>query len=461
MLAVISGLMCILAGLAHLGVITELLSKPIRYGYMNGIALTVLVGQLPKLFGFSVDGDGVLEEGVAFIQGLFAGEANWVTFVLGASTLAFILAFKRNKRFPSVLVAVVGALMVTAVFDLATRAGVSVLGVIPQGLPSFGIPRITFGDIAPLLTGALAISVVSFADTSVLSRSLAAKTGSYVDPNQEMIGLGAANVATGFFQGFSISSSASRTPVAESAGSKTQLTGVTGAVAIALLLIFAPTLLKNLPNTALAAVVISSAIGLFEINDLRRLYRIQRWEFWLSIVCFMGVAVFGPIQGILLAIIIALMEFVGDGWRPHHAVLGEAEGVKGYHDLKRYPHARLVPGLLLFRWDAPLFFANAEQFHEHVLDEINANPTPVKWIVVAAEPMTDIDITAADMLVELNNELRKAGIRFIFAEMKDPVKDHLRRFGLSDRFEDTHFYPTLDESVDAYLMVNGENQSDS
>ena len=455
MLAIFSGLMCIGAGLAHLGVITELLSKPIRYGYMNGIALIVLVGQLPKLFGFSVEGDGVLEEGLAFIKGLLAGEANWVTFALGASTLAFILAFKNSKKFPSVLVAVVGATVITGVLDLATQAGVSVLGEIPQGLPSFSIPWVQFNDIGPLLAGALAISVISFADTSVLSRSLASKTGAYVDPNQEMIGLGAANVATGFFQGFSVSSSASRTPVAESAGSKTQLTGVTGAVAIALLLIFAPTLLKNLPNTALAAVVISSALGLFEVNDLRRLYRIQRWEFWLSIVCFLGVAIFGPIQGILLAIIAALLEFVGDGWRPHYAVLARAEGVKGYHDLKRYPDARLIPGLLIFRWDAPLFFANAEQFHEQVLTEINNSPTPVSWFVVAAEPMTGIDITAADMLVDLDNELSKAGIQFIFTELKDPVRDKIKRYGLSSRFDDSHFYPTLNEAVDAYLKESG------
>ncbi len=460
MLAVFSGLMCILAGLAHLGVITELLSKPIRYGYMNGIALIVLVGQLPKLFGFSVEGDGVLQEGVAFIKGLMAGEANWVTFALGASTLVFILAFKKSKRFPSVLVAVVGAIVITSALDLAARAGVSVLGVIPQGLPSFGIPWIQLGDVWPLLAGALAISVVSFADTSVLSRSLASKTGAYVDPNQEMIGLGAANVATGFFQGFSISSSASRTPVAESAGSKTQLTGVTGAIAIALLLVFAPSLLKNLPNTALAAVVISSAIGLFEVNDLRRLYRIQRWEFWLSIACFLGVAIFGPIQGILLAIIAALLEFVGDGWRPHYAVLGRAEGVKGYHDLKRYPDARLIPGLLIFRWDAPLFFANAEQFHKQVLTEINDCPTPVSWFVVAAEPMTSVDFTAADMLVELDNELHKAGIQLIFAELKDPVKDKLKRYELSTRFDNSHFYPTLGEAVDAYLKASGVTWDD-
>jgi MFS superfamily sulfate permease-like transporter len=422
---------------------------------MNGIALTVLIGQLPKLFGFSIEGDGVLTEMAAFIQGLLAGKTNWVTLVLGASTLAFILAFRRHKRFPSVLVAVVGAMVVTAAFDLTSRAGVAVLGVLPQGLPSFAVPWIRLQDVGPLLLGAIAISVVSFADTSVLSRSLAARSGDYVNPNQEMIGLGAANVATGFFQGFSISSSASRTPVAEAAGSKTQLTGVTGAVAIALLLIFAPSLLKDLPNTALAAVVIASAIGLFEIADLRRLYRIQRWEFWLSIACFLGVAILGPIPGILMAIIIALLEYVWDGWRPHYAVLGRADGVKGYHDITRYPEARLIPGLLLFRWDAPLFFANAEQFHEQVLIEINNSPTPVRWFVVSAEPVTSVDVTAADMLADLDDELRQAGIQLVFAEMKDPVKDKLKRFGLSTRFDDHRFYSTLGQAVRVYLDSSG------
>jgi high affinity sulfate transporter 1 len=455
MLAIFTGLLCILAGIAHLGIITELLSKPIRYGYMNGIALTVLVGQLPKLFGFSVEGNGLLQELAAFLQGLRAGMTNPVTLAIGATTLIFTLATKRYHRFPGVLVAVVGATVITGFFSLASVAGVSVLGPLPQGLPSFSVPWISWQDVGPLLIGAMSIAVVSFADTSVLSRSLAAKTGAYVNPNQEMIGLGAANVAAGFFQGFSISSSASRTPVAESAGSKTQLTGVTGAIAIAVLLIFAPTLLKNLPNTALAAVVISSAIGLFEVADLRRLYRIQRWEFWLSIACFLGVAIFGPIPGILIAILIALGEFVGDAWRPHYAVLGRAEGVKGYHDIEWHPEARLIPGLVLFRWDAPLFFANAEQFKEQVLIEVNKAPAPVKWFVIAAEPLTGVDVSAADMLVELDNELQQAGIELFFAEMKDPIKEKLKQFRLRNRFDDQHFFPTIGAAVNAYLESSG------
>jgi high affinity sulfate transporter 1 len=455
MLAIFTGLLCIVAGLARLGFITELLSKPIRYGYMNGIALTVLIGQLPKLFGFSVDASGVIAELQAFIQGVLAGKINWVALAVGGSSLVILLVLKRFKRFPSVLVVVVGATVVTGVFNLASRAGLSVVGVLPQGLPTFTIPWVNLQDIGPLLVGAIAIAVVSFADTSVLSRIYATKSGAYVSPNQELIGLGAANVATGFFQGFSISSSGSRTPVAESAGAKTQLTGIVGAVAIALILVFAPSLLQNLPSTTLAAVVIVSAIGLFETKDLRRLYRIQQWEFWLSIACFLGVAIFGPIPGILFAIVVALLEFVWDGWRPHYAVLGRAEGVKGYHDITRYPEAVRIPGLVLFRWDAPLFFANAEQFHESVLDAVDESPSPVRWFVVAAEPVTSVDVTASDMLAVLDDELHQAGIQLVFAEMKDPVKDKLHRFDLYDRFGDHYFFPTVGQAVNAYLDVSG------
>lgn len=276
-----------------------------------------------------------------------------------------------------------------------------VVGPLPQGLPGFVVPWISYGDVVPVLVGGCAIALVSFADTSVLSRAYAARLGARADPNQELVGLGAANLVTGFFQGFSISSSSSRTPVAEAAGARTQLASVVGALAIAALLLVAPNLLRHLPSAALAAVVIAAAIGLVEIADLKRIYRIQRWEFWLAIVCFVGVAVLGVILGIGLAIAIAIVEFLWDGWRPHSAVLGRADGVKGYHDITRYPDARRIPGLVLFRWDAPLFFANAEFFKERVLDAVATSPTPVRWLVVAAEPVTSVDVTACDVVAEL------------------------------------------------------------
>jgi len=452
MMAVVSGLVCMLIGILRLGFVTELLSKPIRYGYMNGIALTVLISQLPKLFGFSIDAAGPLRDLARITEGILGGQVNWTSFAVGAGTLAAILLLKPYKRIPGLLLAVVAATIVVGMLNLDATAGVKVLGPLPQGLASFALPIISFAHLHDVIIGGCAVAMVAFADTSVLSRTYAAKIRTPVDPNQEMIGLGAGNLAAGLFQGFPISSSSSRTPVAEAAGAKTQLTGVVGAVAVALLLVYAPNLLKDLPSSALAAVVIAAAIGLFEFADLRRIFRIQQWEFWLSIVCFVGVAVFGVIPGIGIAIVIAVIEFLWDGWRPHFAVLGRVDGVRGYHDITRYPAARRIPGLVLFRWDAPLFFANAELFHQRVLDAIAESPTPVRRIIVTAEPVTSIDVTSADMLAELEHTLTESGIELRFAEMKDPVKDKLKRFELFDRFGAADFYPTIGSAVDAYLQ---------
>ena len=452
-MAIVSGVVCVAAGLARLGFITELLSKPIRYGYMNGIAVTVILSQLPKLLGFSVSADGPLRQAQAITAKVVDGSTNVVTFAVGGGALVLILMLKRWPRVPAMLVAVVAATVAVAVFDLGAR-GISVLGPLPQGLPAPSIPLVGVDALGPIAMGGLAVALVSFADTSVLSRTYAARLRSPVDPNQEMVGLGIANLAAGFFQGFPVSSSSSRTPVAEAAGAKTQLTGVVGAIGIALLLLFAPALLQDLPQTALAAVVIASAIGLIEVADLRRIYRIQQWEFWLSMTCFAGVAVFGAIPGIALAIVLAVIEFLWDGWRPHSAVMGRVDKVKGYHDIKRYPDARLIPGLVLFRWDAPLFFANAELFNKRVLDAVAASPTAVQWLVVAAEPVTSVDVTAADALIELDDALRASGVTMRFAEMKDPVKDKLKKFGMFERFGEAAFFATIGEAVGDYLETH-------
>jgi high affinity sulfate transporter 1 len=460
MMAVVSGAVCILAGLARLGFVTELLSTPIRYGYMNGIALTVLISQVPKLLGFSIKSEGPLRDLWAIADGILEGRTNWVAFAIGLATLTTILLLKNSKRLPGILIAVVGATIIVSALDLAGVHDVKVLGPLPQGLPGFAIPWIGYNDIIPVLIGGCAIAMVSFADTSVLSRAYAVRLGTRVDPNQEMVGLGAANLAAGFFQGFPISSSSSRTPVAEAAGARTQLTSVVGALAIALLLLVAPNLLQHLPSAALAAVVIAAAIGLIEVADLKRIYRIQRWEFWLAIACFVGVAVLGVIPGIGLAIAIAIAEFLWDGWRPHSAVLGRAYGVKGYHDMKRYPDARRFPGLVLFRWDAPLFFANAEFFRERALDAVATSPTPVRWLVVAAEPVTSVDVTACDMVAELDKALHARGIELCFAEMKDPVKDKLKRFGLFAQLGESYFFPTIGVAVSRYLEINNVKWED-
>jgi high affinity sulfate transporter 1 len=451
-LSIVTGALCIVAGLLKFGFLTDLLSKPVRYGYVNGIALTVIVGQLPKLFGFSVDAEGLIAETRAFVQGVASGNTNLTALVLGAASLAVILGFKRwLPRIPGVLVAVVGATIVVGVFDLAARAGLSVVGVLPQGFPPFTIPDVSLSDLSVLLPAAFGIALVSFADTSLLSRTFAIRAGDDVDPNQELVALGAANIGSGLFQGFAVSSSSSRTPVAAEAGAKTQLTGLVGAAAIVLMLVAFPAIVQNLPNTALAAVVVSAALSLIEVEGVRTLYRQRRSEFALSIVCFLGVALIGVISGIFLAVGLSLLVFIRRAWRPYDTVLGRVDGLKGYHDTSRYPQARLIPGLVLFRWDAPLFFANAEIFADHVTRAVRGSPTDVRWVVVAAEPVTDVDATAADAVARLMDELAESHIRLAFAELKDPVKDVLERYGLLAKIGRAYVFPTVGSAVHRYI----------
>jgi len=454
LMALVAGAFCVIAGLLRLGFITELLSKPIRYGYMNGIALTVLISQLPKLFGLKVDSEGPLRDLWHLGQALFAGQGHWPSFIVGAGSLVLILLLKPFKRIPGILIAVVLATLAVGLFNL-DQMGVKVLGQLPQGLPSFVFPWVTDIDWVEVILGGIAVALVSFADTSVLSRTYAARLKMPVNPNQEMFGLGVANLASGLFQGIPISSSSSRTPVAEAAGAQTQFTGIIGALAVTLLLLVAPNLMQHLPNSALAAVVIAAALGLFEFADLKRIFRMQQWEFWLSFTCFVGVAVFGAIAGICIAVAVSVIEFLWDGWRPHHAVLGRVDGLRGYHDVQRYPQARRIPGLVLLRWDAPLFFANAEQFQITVMAAVDASPTAVQRLVIAAEPVTSIDITSADMLAELDRALEARGVELQFAEMKDPVKDKMRQFELFEPMGEKAFHPTVGAAVDAYLEESG------
>jgi high affinity sulfate transporter 1 len=450
-MALVSGVVCILAGLLRLGFVTELLSKPIRYGFMNGMALAVLVSQLPKLLGFSIESKGPLRDLWAIAAAVLDGKVNWTAAALGGGTLAVILLVKRWTGFPGILVAVAGATAIAGGLDLAANHGVAVLGAVPQGLPGFSIPWLTAADLVPVAIGGCAVAIVSFADTSVLSRVFAARSGARVDADQEMIALGAANLASGLFHGFAVGSSSSRTAVAEAAGSRTQLTGVIGALVVAFLLLAAPLLFQYLPSAALAGVVIASAIGLFEFYDLRRIYRIQRWEFWLSMLCAAGVAVLGAIPGIGIAIGVSVLEFLWAGWRPHWAVLGRTEGVEGYHDVARYPGAHRIPGLVLFRWDAPLFFANAESFSARVQEAVEQAPLGVRRVVVAAEPVTGIDVTASDSLADLDRTLEALGVELCFAEMKDPVKDKLKRFGLFAELGAEKFFPTVEAAVVRHL----------
>ncbi len=461
MLAILSGAFCILAGIARFGFVTDLLSKPIRYGYLNGIALTVLVGQLPKILGFKVTGDNLIDETGSLIRGILNHQTNRTALVIGSVCIVVIISFKRwLPKIPGLLVAMAGTIIVVALFDLTEKTGISVVGRLPEGLPAFVMPNVSLSDIGALSTGAIAIALVSFADMSVLSRTFALRGGYKVESNQEIMALGAANIAAGLFSGFSITSSSSRTPVAETAGARTQVTNLVGSLCIALVLLLAPMLLKNLPAAALGAVVICACVSLVEIEGVWRLYRLRRGEFLLSIVCFLGVALIGVIQGIFIAVGLALLAFIWRAWRPYDAVLGRVDGLKGYHDITRHPEAKRIPGLVLFRWDAPLFFANSGIFQEHVLQAVAEAPTTVKWVVVAAEPVTDIDITAAEALAELDMDLHKAGMELCFAEMKGPVKDHLKRYGMFTKLGTENFFPTIGQAVDQYLGTHSVDWQD-
>jgi high affinity sulfate transporter 1 len=454
-LSVMTGIVCIIAGLAQLGFVTELISKPIRYGYIHGIAFTVIAGQLPALFGFSVSVADFPQEMIAFISGLFQGQANLAAVLIGAASIITIFGCKRwAPMIPGVLIAVVGSTLAVAFIGPLANAHLTVVSTLPQGLPALRLPNVSLKDLRDMFSGSIAIALVAFADTSVLSRVYSQPGGYKFDSNKDLVSLGIANIATGLFQGFSVAASASRTPVAEQAGAKTQVTGLVGALLVTLLLYFAPTLLKSMPHAALSAVVICACLGQIQISQVVRFYQLRRSEFIFSLACFLGVLVLGVIQGIFIAIGLALIAFIWRAWRPHNAILGRVDGLKGYHDVLRHPEARRIPGLVLFRWDAPLFFANAAVFEERVQQAIALAPTPTKWVVVAAEPVTDIDITAADMLAELDKILHHAGMDLCFAEMKGPVKDILKRYGLFDSFGKENFFPTIGQAVDQYLVAH-------
>jgi high affinity sulfate transporter 1 len=455
MLAILTGVVILVAGVARLGFVTELLSRPVQLGYLYGIAVTIVVGQLPKLFGFSIDGRGLLPEIRDFVQGLARGRANGAALAVGLTGIVVILGVRRLwPRVPGVILAVGIGIAAVVAFDLTGR-GVEVIGVLPSGLPSPAIPDVRLDDLPLLLSGAMGIALVTVADTSVLSQSLAARRGEMVDANQELVALGAANLAAGAFQGFPISGSASRTPVAIAAGARTQLTPLVGAVTIAVLLVVAPGALRNLPQPILGAVVITAAMGLVDPAAVRFLYQVRRSEFVLWLAALVGVALLGVLLGILAAIVLSLGDFIRRARRPHDAVLGREDELKGYHDLERHPNARLVPGLLLYRFDAPLFFANAGFFRRRIRGLLAATTPRVRWVVVAAEPITDVDTSAAAILGELLAELRRQGVTLAFAELKGPVKDRLRRYGLYDQVGDDRFFPTVGTAVDGYLRATG------
>lgn len=452
-LAIITGGLMVAAGAAKLGFVADLLSRPTVLGYMNGLALTIVVGQIPKLFGFSVDADSFIEEAGGVVAGLTSGEVVPTAAGIGLLSLVVILLLGRlTPRVPGVLVAVVLATGLSSVLNLSEH-DVSVIGSLPEGLPSFTVPLVSLADLGLLIAGAAGISLVALADTISTATSFAERQGAEVDGSQEMVGIGAANVAAGVFQGFPVSTSGSRTAVAEQAGSRSQLTGLVGAGMIALMLTMFPSLLAALPQPTLAAIVIAAALSLADIAGMRRLYVQRRTDFVVGVTAFLGVAFLGVLSGILVAVIFSVSNVFRRIWRPHTATLGRATGLPGLHDVEDLTDAQILTGCPVYRFDAPLIFANAPTFRDEVRRIAGADPPPT-WIVVAAEPISDIDTTACDVLEELVPVLDRQGTRLLFAELKSPVLAKVRAYGV-DVLPRDRIYPTVEAAVNAFEREHG------
>ena len=451
MLALLVALIEVGLGVARLGFVADLLSKEVQVGYMNGLAITIVVAQLPKLCGFSTDADGFVNELRAFVDDF--GQRDRTTIVLGLSTLAVLILLPRiSRRVPAVLVAVVGSTLVTAVFGLAVKT----VGPLPQGLPRPAFPWTSRGDVLPLLIAAAGITLVSLTDTIATSTSFGTRRGDEVDPNQEMIGLGAGNLASGLFQGFPVSSSSSRTAVAEQSGAKTQLTGLVGAACVTLLLLFFSSLLTDLPQTALAAVVIAAAISLVDVPALVRFARARKSSLVLSLAATAGVVFFGVLTGIVIAIALSILLFFQRSWWPPGEVLGRVEPAGEWHSLSAEPAAVQPDGVLVFRWEAPLFFANAGIFRQQVRRLVRERHP--QWLVLQCEAITDIDVTAADMLDRFDVELNAQGIHMAFVEMRSRLQELVYRYGLFETLDRDHFYASID---DALVAIGHEDAGES
>lgn len=455
LLAILIGVILLCGSALRLGIVTGLLSKPIRLGYLNGIALLVAVSQIPTLLGISVEGSTPWERLVAAAPKVLSGETNMVALLIGLASLALILVPRWLKwKVPGVLIAVVVSCLAVALLGLQER--VKVTGALPQGLPAPALGGIGWGDVLTLLPAAAAIALIVFVDTGTLSQSLAAAEDKRVSGNHEMAALGAANAASGLLGGFPISASTSRTPVAVESGAKTQITGVVGAVLVLGFMLAAPGTTEYLPSATLAAIVIAAAAALADAARVRRLIGMSRSESLVMLAAFLGITILGVLPGIAFAVGLAILDFLRRAWDPYRAELVDVPGVPGYHDVSRHPEGERIPGMLILRFDAPLFFGNGSLLGSFVRNKLDQAPPGTERVVLAAEPVTGIDTTALDELVQLDEWLGRHGVDLVFAELKGPVKDRLLQYGMAARFSPERFYPTVSEAVRAFQREGRE-----
>ena len=455
-MSILAGAVCIAAGWLRLGVITELLSKPVRVGYLNGIAIVVLISQFPKALGFSVDADSTIGTLVATGEAVLEGESVWQAVALSTISILVIVLLRRlTPLIPGVVIATVGSIGAAVIWDLEA-VGVSLVGDIPAGLPPFSIPAFDLETLPALLGGAALVALVSFADTGALSTATALQSGQRVDPNDEIRALGVANLLSGVFQGFPTSASSSRTAVAMSVGAKTQVTGLVAAVGVIAAMFVIPDAISNLPTATLAAIVITASLGLFDWDQTVWLAKARTSEFVMLVGAFAGVVVLGVLEGIAVAVVLSLANFVRKAWRPHSTELGRIKGVAGFHDIERHPDAELVDGLLVLRFDAPLFFANAPTFARRLQGLLSDSERPIDQVLVVANAMSDIDTSGAEILNDLLDDLDAREVGLWFAGLKGPVKDRLVDYGLYQRLGDDAFWPNTLSAVAAHEAATRE-----
>ncbi|HSN73695.1 MAG TPA: sulfate permease [Anaerolineae bacterium] len=450
LLALLVGVVSLLARVARLGFITDLLSKPVLVGYIVGAALIVIGSQLGKMFGIKLESDQFFQQVVELISRL--DEAHLLTVAVGAVCMATLLIVRRvNRKIPGPLIVVVGAILASVAFDLAAK-GVAVVGPVPPGLPQITIPAITVQDVFALLPAALALTILIYADEILTSRVFATKHGQKVDANQEFVALGMANIGAGLLTGFPAALSASRTAVSDQMGGKTQWVGLIAAALTVIFLLFFTALLEPLPTAALGAIIIVASIGLIDIAAFRFLRQVRPAEFWLAVITMFGVLTVGVLAGILVAVVLSLITILYRISRPHDALLDEVNAAGGtvYRGVADKETALTEPGLIVYRFDAPLVFANAAFFTER-LETLIANAGPgLRCVILDAEAISDFDSTAAEALETVDADLERLGVELWIARANEPLRELLTATGLTTRIGAEHIYPSVRAAVTAY-----------
>jgi sulfate permease, SulP family len=453
-LALVVAVICVLGWLARLGVLADLLSRPVLVGYMAGIAVIMIVSQLGKIGRIAVHGDSVLED-----LRSFAGQLRQIhlpTAALAAAVLAVLLIGTRLfPRLPVPLFGVLLATAATAVFSLRDH-GIQVIGTVPAGIPVPALPAVSGADLAALLLPAIGVAIVGYNDNVLTARAFATRRSDRIDANAELLALGAANAAAGLLRGFPVSSSGSRTVIGDALGSRTQLHSLVAVAAVVLTLLFGRPLLALFPAAALGALVIYAALRLIDLAEFGRIGRFRRSELILALTTTLAVLLFGVLYGILAAIALSILDLLRRLARPHDGILGTVPDLAGMHDIDDFPDATTIPGLVVYRYDAPLCFANADNFRTRALAAVDTSPTPVDWFLLNTEANVEIDITAADTLEDLRHELAQRGITFAMARLKQDLRADLQPTGLLDRIGPDLIFPTLPTAVDAYRQRSGQ-----